>query len=265
MDYTYWQKQTLKEPLFPDTLWSRPENKQYAGKLLIIGGHGAGFSAPAEAYRHALGAGIGTIKVLLPEALKPTVHMMPDCDFAPSNRSGGFARQSLDAMLMHADSVDGILLAGEFGRNSETAGVLEQFLAKTSKPIAITHDAVDYFSNHPAPIFQRENTLFVGNFGQLQHLTKSSGFPKAFTSEMPLLQTVETLHELSDQKECFFVTWHMNTMYVAVKGRVASTNVEVTQGSWLLKTAAYAAVYWLQQPLTPFESIVTSVQQSFIV
>ena len=43
---TYWHKQGTK-PLYPDVIWSKPENKQAAGKLLIIGGHAYGFSAPA--------------------------------------------------------------------------------------------------------------------------------------------------------------------------------------------------------------------------
>ena len=58
----YWQRQEPGEPLFPDLLWSRPENRQFAGKLLIMGGNAHGFAAPAEAYAHAEKAGIGVAR-----------------------------------------------------------------------------------------------------------------------------------------------------------------------------------------------------------
>ena len=44
----YWQRQTSEKPLFADVLWSRPENRNLAGKLLIAGGNLYGFAAPAE-------------------------------------------------------------------------------------------------------------------------------------------------------------------------------------------------------------------------
>jgi len=58
MENTYWHKQTAEKPLFPDMLWSKPENKSHAGKLLIIGGNLHGFAAAAEAYNQATKAGI---------------------------------------------------------------------------------------------------------------------------------------------------------------------------------------------------------------
>ena len=53
MDRTYWHKQTVEKPLFPDILWSRPQNKRQAGKLLIVGGHAESFAAVGEAYAAA--------------------------------------------------------------------------------------------------------------------------------------------------------------------------------------------------------------------
>lgn len=70
MDNSYWLKQSNAEPLFPDLIWSRPESKQAAGKLLIIGGNAHGFSAPAEAYVIAGKSGIGSTRVVMPNALK---------------------------------------------------------------------------------------------------------------------------------------------------------------------------------------------------
>ena len=49
------QKQTKAKPFFPDLLWSRPENKFHAGKLLIVGGNAQAALAPAQAYMLATG------------------------------------------------------------------------------------------------------------------------------------------------------------------------------------------------------------------
>jgi NAD(P)H-hydrate repair Nnr-like enzyme with NAD(P)H-hydrate dehydratase domain len=70
---TYWLKQTPDKPLFPNMLWSKPENKLHAGKLLVIGGNLHGFSAPATAFAEARKAGIGSQRVVLPDAIQKTV------------------------------------------------------------------------------------------------------------------------------------------------------------------------------------------------
>ncbi|MDO8591435.1 MAG: hypothetical protein Q7R60_00720, partial [bacterium] len=85
MANTYWLKQTKDKPLFPDLLWSRPENKRLAGKLLVVGGNLYGFSAPGTAYGAALKAGVGTARVLLPDKLQKTVgKLIPEAEFVPS-------------------------------------------------------------------------------------------------------------------------------------------------------------------------------------
>ncbi|MEK7561819.1 MAG: hypothetical protein AAB541_03065, partial [Patescibacteria group bacterium] len=126
---TYWLKQAKDKPLFEDLLWSRPENKRLAGKLLIVGGNLYGFSAPGTAYGAALKAGIGTTRVLLPDKLQKTVgKLMPEAEFAPSTLSGSFARPGLAKLLEEGEWADGVLLAGAFGRNSATAILLDCFM-----------------------------------------------------------------------------------------------------------------------------------------
>jgi hypothetical protein len=64
MDHTYWRKQTIGSPLFPDVEWSKPEQKSKAGRLGIIGGNKLGFAGVAEAYGISINAGIGDVRVL---------------------------------------------------------------------------------------------------------------------------------------------------------------------------------------------------------
>lgn len=67
--YDYWQKQTEKA-LFPEIEWSKPERKDQAGRILIIGGSQGNFRAVALAYETALRSGAGAVKVLVPDVLK---------------------------------------------------------------------------------------------------------------------------------------------------------------------------------------------------
>src|SRR6476660_954324 len=99
MENTNWLKQAPDKPLFPDLLWSRPENKRQAGKLLVVGGNGQGFASPAAAYGAAIAAGIGAAKVILPDSLEKTLgKSFPEAIFAPSTPSGSFARLALGTL-----------------------------------------------------------------------------------------------------------------------------------------------------------------------
>ena len=96
--------QTKSNPLFEDLLWSRPENKQHAGKLLIIGGNKFSFNSPAEAYNEAERAGAGAIRVILPDSLRTTISkIFPAADFAQSNPSGGFSNAALAEIIEQMD------------------------------------------------------------------------------------------------------------------------------------------------------------------
>ena len=61
MDTTHWYKQGSK-PIFDELLWSKPENKRFAGKLLIIGGNAHGMLAPANAFSLASKTGVRTFQ-----------------------------------------------------------------------------------------------------------------------------------------------------------------------------------------------------------
>lgn len=260
MTNSYWHKQTEDALLYPDLAWSKPENKRYAGKLLVIGGNLHGFSAPAQAFTEAEKAGIGTCRVLLPDAIQKVVKtFIPEADYGPSTPSGSFAQKSLDTWLESAAWSDGILLAGDFGRNSETAIVLEKFIQKHSGALTITKDAVDYFSSNSTALLQRENTCLVVSFAQLQKLATNARFPQAFTFDMDFLRLVDALHELTSTYPVCIVTKHLETYFVAQNGRVSTTKMTKEVDIWRVKAAAHASVWWLQHPSKQFEAISTSI------
>lgn len=263
MDKEYWQRQQPNKALFDDLLWSRPENKQQAGKLLIVGGHAQGFARPAEAYALAETAGAGSVRVLLPDALQKTLgKAFLGAEFAPSSPSGSFAGSALGELLPHAAWSEGVLLAGDLGRNSETAILIEKFLEHYGGQVTLTCDAIDYVVATPYPVLQRPNTLLVLSFAQLQKFGVNIKYSNAFTFSMDLLRLIDALSELTKRYKMAIITKHLDTILVAVDGYITTTKLTKPMPVWRLKTAASASVWWMQNPSKPLEALTTGVFQS---
>lgn len=257
MDRTYWHKQ-LEKPLYPDIVWSRPESKATSGKLAIIGGNAHGFSAPAQAYNFALGAGIGVVNVLMPEAVRKIVQaLIPEAEFAPSTPSGSFSKNALDAALRIAQWSDGTLLAGDVGRNSETAMFLEAFCRNFAGRLVLTHDAVDYFRELPFAVMDREDTLVVVTIAQLQKMFIHTPTITAVTFGMTTPQLVDALHEYSIAHPAAIMTKHNELVFIAYKGSVSTT--KNCNELWRTELSTRASVYWLQSPNQLFEAVTTCV------
>lgn len=260
MDQSFWHKQTKDKPLFPDLIWNRPENRLHAGKLLIIGGNLHDFKAPADAYGAAMKAGAGTVRVLLPDTLSKTVGaFFPEAEFAKSTPSGSFAVEALAELLSAASWADGVLLAGDFGRNSETAILLEKFIEKYTGQLTLTKDAVDYFVKSPQSILARPNTTLVLSFGQLQPLASVAGFQPPFVFSMGLLKFVDNLNNFTQQHQAHIVTYFEENMCVGVSGQISTTKIDNPPKVWRLKTASSASTWWLQNPSKPFDALTTAV------
>lgn len=261
MDRTYWYRQTADKPLFPELLWSRPEHKRSAGKLLIIGGSTNGFAAPAEAYMEAQTAGIGSVRVVLPAPLKRTAGQLLDTvDYAPATSSGSFSKASLSIMLDSSSWADGLLIAGDVGRNSETAVALENLLIKTTLPTFITKDAIEYITSEPKTISNRENTVLVLSLSQLQRLFISMEQTQAITLSMDLLHLVDALHAFTESLPIGITTRHLDQTFVAYGGNVSTTpTTSSKEDLWRVKTAACGIVWFIQNPSKLFEAATTSL------
>lgn len=254
---TYWHKQPTDKPLFPDLLWDKPENKALAGKLLIIGGNAHEFAAPGEAYQAATEAGVGVAKVLLPDVLQKTIGtVLENAEYAPNNKSGGFARQALGEWMSFASWADATLVAGDLGRNSETAIVIEGFLERYRGQLTVTKDTVDYFLQSPKPLIQRNDTLIVLSFAQLQKIASRVSVVLKFSMTTP--QIVDVLHDFTQTNPVYVITEHNGIYFVAVDGKVSTTKID-NADKWRVSTAAKASVWWLQNPAKPFEALTTAV------
>ncbi|HEX8227218.1 MAG TPA: hypothetical protein VF572_05115 [Candidatus Saccharimonadales bacterium] len=256
----FWHKQTADKPLYPDMQWSRPENRLFAGKLLVIGGSVHGFAAAGEAYAQATKAGIGTARMYLPDALQKVLGRTFEAgEFGPATPSGSFSQRALAEALAMANWGDGTLLAGDLGRNSETAIFLEKFAAKYTGQLTITKDAADYFTSTPETILTRPDTLFVISLAQLQKLAMQAHFTKAFTFDMDILRFVDTLHDFTVFHGINIIVRHLDNIFVARGDKVSSTKLSDSQPVWRVRTAAAAATWWLQNPTKTFEALSTSL------
>lgn len=256
----YWQKQTPAKPLFPDVEWSKPERRDQAGKLAIIGGNKLGFAAVASAYSDALRAGIGQCRVVLPEALKRAIPTsITDTLFVPTNPSGGMAKDGLPQMQATAAWADSLLLIGDTGRNSETAIALEELLQSTAKPTVITRDAVDLLKSNSELMLTRENTLLVVSFAQLQKLFQAVYYPKILAFSMQLTNLVEALHKFTITYPATIAVLHSENFIVAHAGNVTTTPWNNPMAIWRGSVAAKAVTYWTWNPASPLKATTASL------
>lgn len=258
MENIYWHKQGQQKPLFEDILWSRPENKSRAGKLLIIGGNAYAFAAPAAAFAAAAKAGIGSTRVLLPDKLKKTIGAnFAEAEFGESTPSGGFSRKALAHAIELAEWSDGVILAGDFGRNSETAILLEKLIGKYKGQITVAQDGLDYFWDSASPLLTRPRTASVINLGKLQKLAKNNRPQTPILHNMNLKELVEILHDWTTGNEGNIITKHAGQIIVAAGGKLSTTAMK-NEANWQIELAAYISVWWLQLADKPFEALSTA-------
>lgn len=257
-EQNYWHKQSADTPLYPNLLWSRPETRAGAGKLLIIGGNGQDFADIARAHQLAYAAGAGVVLSVLPDAVKKYVGVLSECEFLPSNLSGGFAKEALGELQAHMAWADMVLLPGQNGRNSETAILFEQLLQKSAAPVTLTRDTLELLQPVANSVFGRPETTVVLSLSQLQRFIMAAGLPIAIKFSMTLIQLAEAMHEISLRSGCSFITSHYGRLLCAHQGEISTTPAPEGE-TWRLNTAVQAAVWRMQQPQQPFAALTTAV------
>lgn len=260
MDYTFWQKQDPTKPLFPDIEWSKPEQRSHAGKLAIIGGNKLGFAAAAQAYTDSLRAGVGAAKVVLPDALKNAIpNNILDTVFVAANISGGISKQAEPELLAASAWADMLLLIGDNGRNSETAITFEALLSRYTGPAVLTRDSVDLLRANSQLLLEREQTLLVVSFAQLQKLMQSVYYPKNLLFKMQLTNFVDALHKFTITYPATIMVLHQEQLVVASGGYVTSTPWDNPMAIWRGSVATKAAAYWLWNQKKPLQAATASL------
>jgi len=260
---TPWQKQESSKPLFEDLLWSRPEQKSQAGKLLIVGGNAHAIAAPSEAFAIALKQGIGEVKAAMPDKTRKLLgpRIPVDIELVASTPSGSFSAKAEQQVKSYIAWANATLFAGDIGRNSETAILLETIALKMPGLQIYTRDAADYFNASPKTVIDRPDTLLIVSLAQLQKYCRALSWPAAITFDMGIGPLCTLLSELTSTHKASFAVQYSNTIIVAVDGRVVITKLPAEPAHWRLRTAAAASVWWLQNQSRPLEAIATAITQ----
>ncbi len=255
-----WQKQTKDNPLFEDLIWSKPENKLQAGKLLIIGGNLYSFSNVSESYKIATAEGAGQIRMVLPTSLKKTLSkLLPDSDFAPVNPSGGFSKIALADFMENSLWSDLVLFAGDLGRNSETSILVEKFLQDSKTPTILTKEAADSFIHSAKNLINRPSTTLVINLTQLQQLSKNTYSEFLFKFSLTMEEIAINLENFSKKINTNIVVNYQDNIWCACSGRVSSTPHGKKDDLWITEVAAKSSVWLMQNPTKPFEALTTAL------
>lgn len=255
MTFDYWKKQE-SSALHPNLLWSRPENKNLAGKLLIIGGSLTSFKNISSVYSYALKAGIGAARLVLPEPLKKNVRLT-NIVFSSATPSGSFNTHALTDFLDAATWSDGILLAGDMGSNSETEVLIEQFVAKYSGLLIINASVLDSYLL-VEQIMNRPNTVIILTLAELQKLVIKLKSTAAVKSDISLVNLIELLHQLTTNKNVFLLTALTNNLILAHAGNIITQKYSDSK-DWQNKLCAYAAVWAIQNKNKLFEALSVSL------
>lgn len=258
--HTYWRVQKKSEPLFPDVLWNRPERRDMAGRLGVVGGNKLGFAAVAESYQAAASAGAGQVRVLLPDALKASVPaQMTDVLFAPTTPSGGMSSDAASQLTALMEWSDVLLCCGDAGKNSQTAVLYETMLTSAAQPVVITRDAIDLTMHSAAQWLDNPHVVVVASFAQTQKLLRAVYYPKILTFRMQLAQLVEVMHKFTISYPVTIATFHAEQLVMAHGGEVVTQNWDQPLSIWRGISAARMAAYLLWSPEAPLAAISTSL------
>lgn len=228
LDFEYWQKQG-KTPLFPEVDSWPPEQKRFAGKLLLIGGNKGSFFAVANAMQMAVKRGVGEVRVVMPKSLKGKVPSMPEIIFAEAEASGAFGKSALSEILLQTAWADAVVVVGELGRNAETSVMMAEFLKICDKPIYLMRDAVDAAAADVMNWSLNETPVtLLATVPQLQKLLRIMYYPKMITLSMPTNQLVETLHKFTLSFAMTVMTFHNEQIIMAQNSEVITASMHDT-------------------------------------
>lgn len=256
---TYWLKQT--KPLFAELEWNKPERRNQAGRLFIIGGNIHNLGAPAKAFEIAKHHGIGEVHLALPNKTRRLVsRMLPEVVFLPSTPSGEFSSNGSNELLEYMTWADTVLLPGNFGRNSQVSVLIETVLREYPGQIVLSCDSIDNVSNSPQILLKRERTTLVVTFAQLQKLVKALAGKQPILFNMDIVKLVSALHEITAENPVSLLLLHNDQLFAAANGQVSTTKYDTSTKplAWRVTAAATAACFLTWNPDKPFESLTHS-------
>lgn len=227
--FDYWEQQKDK-PLFPDLLWSRPENKALLPKVSIVGGSKHGFVKAAAVYQNVLETGSSSLKLLLPDALKDSLPANSDFIFIESTKTGSFSSSLFDNLRAIQASSDIVIVSEDSGKESELTQALHKIISEDNCDLMMVGESALANDSYFDDIINRQkNTVFVIEPRQLQKITSRLPVQVSFRSSDGLVDLVKGLHQITSVLGAvIFVVSTNKEVIISVNGDVFSTKYVAT-------------------------------------
>ena len=279
----YWQKQTAKDPRYPDVRWNLPERA--TGSLSIVGGSSHGFQAVVRAGEFAsTNLPLAHVQLVLPSSLEKVLanagaagsatggknttggrnavssrsttsnknvassKLAPQLLFAPATPAGTLAKSS----TLTQQNADAVLLIGDLSKNAETAEAMSALCRAYAGPLVIARDSLDLLTTNASSLVMRPHTTLVASLAQLQKLFRALYYPKMLLLTAPLMSVVEALHKFTLSYPVTLLTLHEGQILTAAGGEVISTPLGDTNysplGLWNGELATRVAAYQIFCP-----------------
>lgn len=256
----YWQKQTAKEPRYPDVRWNLPERA--TGSLSIVGGSSHGFQAVVRAGEFAsANLPLAHVQLVLPSSLEKILAYAGAAGSATGggsamgskNTTGGknvassrstassknVASSKLAPQLLFApttpagtlaksstltqQNADAVLLIGDLSKNAETAEAVSSLCQAYAGPLVVARDSLDLLTTNASSLVMRPHTTLVASLAQLQKLFRALYYPKMLLLTAPLMSVVEALHKFTLSYPVTLLTLHEGQILTVAGGEVVST------------------------------------------
>lgn len=168
--------------LFPDILWSRPQNihKRQAGKILIVAGSRTMAGAALLTTEAAFRTGIGLAVLAYPESLRASIqHLLPEMMSLPlpETPAGSMSRAAVPLIQKATEDTDLVAIGPGLSRNPETQGMVRELIPAIAKPMVVDADGLNAVSEgDPAQILSGRSypTVVTPHTGEMSRLIGKS-------------------------------------------------------------------------------------------
>lgn len=260
---SYWKKDGDKLKLTEELAWNLPEQKM--GRLMILGGNSAGFSAEvriAEYVTRKLPF-FREVKNVFPDSLRARFPVgVSGLEFYEATESGGFGKDpGLYNSLLEADLA---IFLGDFSRNSATAIAIGETLKRSDGIMTVlTRDSLDLLVSEMERVLVRDEVILVGSMAQMQKILRAVYYPRPLLLSQSLYPVVETLHKFTMSYPVGILTFHEGQVLAAGDGGVISVPIEKTKYSpislWDGEVAVKVGAFRLFNQKKKLESLVAGL------
>lgn len=239
---------TQHDLLHPNLFWSKPLNRNHAGRLLAAGGQRRKFSAIQQFFELSNAAGIGQCRLVLPDTLRKLIGEVPGITYGPSTPAGSLAKAARATITEQANQSDAVMLGLDWGNNSESTMLLEACVLKLGRPLILM--ARDLATLYLRPNQLHTEVLIMGDMRDLFKLARKWRVPLQVKSTEALGRAA-ILEQLAETVPADYWVWGPETLIYS-RGRASLTPAA---GAPTTLAAALAGTFWVQYPGQRFEAL----------